>query len=273
MEHHAIIRVDERKRSITIHGPVNPKFYSSLMSLDNIHTMSLLCFRRSRRAYKAASQPAQNSADDSGYTRWIIDTAIISLYRFIGLFVLIGQVIFLWSLLDMYAFDFHDAELKSKPPAVKFTADMTDREFGAGPLNVTIAKWDAARSADNAMTCRAWVLDCGARWAAGEACESEADIRSLCPPWDFERHLQGRNGTEPILYPGYDGTATRGGEPDMGSMTRAVILEWVTGMDPASDLYGRLAYRYALSVGNAYAAELLAILVWSRLNPQHAILP
>ena len=236
------------------------------MSLDNIHTMSLLCFRRSRRAYIAENRTSDDDADEEEEynTRWAVDTFMLSVYRFVGLFVLFGQVVFIWSLLDMFAFEFNDGDLKNKPPAVKFTAAMTDREFGTGPLNATIAKWDAARSADNVNKCRAWVLDCGERWAAGGACDREADIRRACPPWDFERHLQGRNGTGRILYPGQDGSATLGGEEHLGSMTRAVILEWVTGMEPTSDLYGRLAFRYALAIGSSYAAELFSILVWSR---------
>ncbi len=35
-------------------------------------------------------------------------------------------------------------------------------------------------------------------------------------------------------------------------------------MNPTSSLYSTLAYRYGLSLGNSYAAEIFAIVVWSR---------
>jgi hypothetical protein len=35
-------------------------------------------------------------------------------------------------------------------------------------------------------------------------------------------------------------------------------------MNPTSSLYSTLAYRYGLSIGNSYAAEIFAIVVWSR---------
>jgi hypothetical protein len=35
-------------------------------------------------------------------------------------------------------------------------------------------------------------------------------------------------------------------------------------MNPTSTLYNTLAYRYGLSVGNSYYAEIFAIVVWSR---------
>jgi hypothetical protein len=41
-------------------------------------------------------------------------------------------------------------------------------------------------------------------------------------------------------------------------------------MDPTSSLYSTLAYRYGLSIGNSYAAEIFAIVVWSRFVSGHA---
>jgi hypothetical protein len=35
-------------------------------------------------------------------------------------------------------------------------------------------------------------------------------------------------------------------------------------MDPKTPLFTTLAYRYALAAGESYAAELFAIIVWSR---------
>ena len=35
-------------------------------------------------------------------------------------------------------------------------------------------------------------------------------------------------------------------------------------MNPTSSLYSALAYRYGLSIGNSYSAEIFAIIVWSR---------
>jgi hypothetical protein len=35
-------------------------------------------------------------------------------------------------------------------------------------------------------------------------------------------------------------------------------------MNPTSSLYSTLAYRYGLSIGNSYAAEVFAIVAWSR---------
>ena len=89
-----------------------------------------------------------------------------------------------------------------------------------------IAAWDAARSASNVRQCRDWVLECGARWAAGETCERESDIAFSCYPWDYEKFLQGRNGTRAVCYRS-DGAAVPGGRPYYGSITRGVIQDWV----------------------------------------------
>jgi hypothetical protein len=43
-------------------------------------------------------------------------------------------------------------------------------------------------------------------------------------------------------------------------------------MNPTSSLYSTLAYRYGLSIGNSYAAEIFAIVVWSRRVPVHRTL-
>ncbi len=191
----------------------------SLLSLDNIHSISILCWRRGRKAYLASSTKKMKNDEDEDDTGWhITETVLFILYRFIGYFVLIAQFTFLWSLLDMYASDFADSDSKRKPFPIKYTAGMTDRDFGTGPLNATIAAWDAARSASNARQCQDWVLECGARWAAGEGCDREADIRSNCPPWDYEKHLQGRNGSQPICYRS-EGVAAQGGSPYYGSMS------------------------------------------------------
>ena len=199
------------------------------MSLDNIHSISILCWRRGRNAYMKTSRFDKSVDEDEIKKGWhITETVLFILYRFVGFFVLIAQFTFLWSLLDMYASDFADSEVKRKPFPVKYTPGMTDRDFGTGLLNTTIAAWDAARSASNTRQCQAWILECGERWAAGSSCSREADIRSNCPPWDYEKHLQGRNGSEPICYRS-DGAAAHGGSPYYGSMTKSVILEWALG--------------------------------------------
>ena len=59
-------------------------------------------------------------------------------------------------------------------------------------------------------------------------CEREADISTNCPPWDYEKHLQGRNGSRPICYRS-EGAAVLGGSPHYGSMTKGVLQEWAFG--------------------------------------------
>jgi hypothetical protein len=209
--------------------PKNPKSHMSSVSLDNIHSISILCWRRSRSAYIATSSSDKDSDEGKNNTGWhITETVLFTLYRIIGYFVLIAQFMFLWSLLDMYAVDFAETERKRKSFPVKYTASMTDRDFGTGPLNTTIAAWDVARSASNVRQCQAWVLECGAQWALGGGCTREADISSNCPPWDDEKHLQGRNGSQPICYR-CDGVAEHGGSPYYGSMSKIVIMDWALG--------------------------------------------
>ena len=211
----------------------DPKAHMSLLSLDNIHTVSLLCWRRSRQAY-FSSLPENDDIDDDGAIH-LTDSVIILLYRFVGYFVLVAQFTFLWALLDLYASDFNDAQLKNKLPSVLYTAGMTSAAFGSGPLNVTISKWDAARALSNVQQCEAWILECGALWTAGQSCSYEANISYTCYPWDYERFLQGRNGSQPMCYPS-DGAASLGGQPYYGSMTRGVILDWVFGLDPSNSI-------------------------------------
>jgi hypothetical protein len=221
----------EEKNIQKVKKPKDPKAHLSLLSLDNVHTVSILCWRRGRKAYLATSETIahDDDDDDDDADGWhITETVLFILYRVVGYFVLVAQFTFLWSLLDLYASDFADADRKRKSSPVKYTTGMTDIDFGPGLLNVTIAAWDAARSASNVRQCQDWVLECGARWNAGEACKREADISSNCPPWDYEKYLQGRNGTQPICYRA-EGTAVLGGKPYYGSMTKGVILEWVLG--------------------------------------------
>jgi hypothetical protein len=227
---HAFTPPKEEKKPQKEKKPKDPKAHMSLLSLDNIHTVSILCWRRGRKAYLATSgAPEQYEDEDEDDGNWhITETVLFSLYRFVGYFVLVAQFTFLWSLLDLYASDFADSDSKRKSFPIKYTASMTDRDFGTGPLNATIAAWDAARPAANVRQCQEWVLECGTRWAAREACKREADISSNCPPWDYEKYLKGRNGTEPICYRS-DGAAVHGGSPYYGSMTKGVILEWVFG--------------------------------------------
>jgi hypothetical protein len=226
----AVILATEKKKTPKDKKPKDPKAHLSLLSLDNIHTVSILCWRRGRKAYLATSDAVEHDEEDEDDNWHITETVLFVLYRFVGYFVLVAQFTFLWSLLDLYASDFADSDNKRKPFPVKYTAGMTDRDFGTNPLNVTIAAWDAARSASNLKQCQTWVLECGARWAAGEGCEREADIKSNCPPWDYEKFLQGRNGSEPICYRS-DGVAVHGGSPYYGSITKGVILEWVLGCE------------------------------------------
>jgi hypothetical protein len=223
---------NDASKTLKEEKPTDPKAHLSLLSLDNIHTVSILCWRRGRKAYMTTSngpKPATHRDNGDDFNGWhITDTVLFVLYRFVGYFVLVAQFTFLWALLDMYCSDFIDSDSKGKPFSVKYTASMTDRDFGQVPLNVTIAAWDTARSASNVRQCREWVLECGALWAAGIRCTLETDIRSNCPPWDYEKYLQGRNGSHPICYRS-DGIAVDGGSPYYGSMTKGVILEWVLG--------------------------------------------
>jgi hypothetical protein len=214
----------------------DPKAHLSLLSLDNIHTASILCWRRGRKAYLATSEAKVHGEDDDTDDNWhITESVLFILYRFVGYFVLIAQFTFLWSLLDLYASDFLDSDSKRKPFPIKYTASMTERDFGLGPLNATIAAWDAARSASNVRQCQAWILECGSRWNSGMGCEREADISSNCPPWDYEKYLQGRNGSRPICYRS-EGAAVLGGSPNYGSMTKGVLQEWAFGfVNPIRD--------------------------------------
>ena len=208
-------------------APKDAKAHMSLISLDNIHTISILCWRRSRYAYVAALNAKKRDEGDDDDHQWhLTESMLFILYRAVGFFVLFAQVTFLWSLLDLHASDFYDKDIKKGGFSIKYTAAMTDREFGSGPLNATIAAWDAARSASNVRQCQAWVLECGARWAAGETCQRESDISFSCFPWDYEKFLGGRNGTGAVCYRS-DGAAVLGGRPYYGSMTRGVIQDWV----------------------------------------------
>ncbi len=205
----------------------DPKAHMSLMSLDNIHTISVLCWRRSRHAYVAALNAKKKDDGDDDDRQWHFkESALFMLYRAVGFFVLFAQFTFLWSLLDLNASDFKDKDLKRSGFPIKYTSGMVDRDFGSGPLNVSIAAWDAARSASNVRQCQTWVLECGARWDAGKTCERESDISFSCYPWDYEKFLQGRNGTRPMCYRS-SGAAVPGGLPYYGSMTRGVIQDWV----------------------------------------------
>jgi hypothetical protein len=205
----------------------DPTTYLSLQSFDSIHTASILCWRRGRYAYIADLNIAPDNDDDDNEWR-TTESIIFILYRLVGCFVLVSQFTFLWSLLDMYAFEFTETDSREKAFPIKYTASMADNDFGPGPLNATIAAWDASRPAANARQCEDWILECGARWASGQACAREADISSSCPPWDYETFLQGRNGSRPICYRS-EGAAVLGGRPYYGSMTKGVILEWVFG--------------------------------------------
>jgi hypothetical protein len=236
----------------------DPNAHLSLQSLDNIHTVSILCWRRGRKAYLATSgakETADESDDDEDDDWHITETVLFILYRAVGYFVLVAQFTFLWSLLDLYAADFADSESKRKPVPIKYTAGMTDLDFGPGSINVTIATWEAARPASNVRQCREWILECGARWALGEGCELEADIKSNCPPWDYEKHLQGRNGSQPICYRA-DGVAVLGGRPYYGSMTKGVLLEWAFGcVGPSGEM--RVSAFSLRRVAPRFSCELL----------------
>jgi hypothetical protein len=210
----------------------DPKAHMSLMSLDNIHSVSILCWRRSRHAYVAALNAKKKDDGDDDDRQWQFkESALFMLYRAVGFFVLFSQVTFLWSLLDLNASDFNDKDLKRGGFPIKYTSGMVDRDFGSGPLNVSIAAWDAARSASNVRQCQTWVLECGARWDAGKTCERESDISFSCYPWDYEKFLQGRNGTRPMCYRS-SGATVPGGLPYYGSMTRGVIQDWVFRFGP-----------------------------------------
>jgi hypothetical protein len=187
--------------------PANPKAHYSLLGLDNIHTLSILSWRRGRSAFVAMFDPVKESNrnekdnededddDDDDYDEhgWhITETVVLGVYRAIGFFVLISQITFLWSLLDQFASDFRDTDMKRKPFPLKYTPAMTDVDFGTKPLNLTIADWDAARTAANVKQCKDLVLQCGALWAAKEACPQEGDIAFYCYPWDYEKYLNVR---------------------------------------------------------------------------------
>jgi hypothetical protein len=124
--------------------------------------------------------------------------------------------------------------------------------------------WDAARSSSNAKECKSWVLACGALWDAALACPYEANIQYTCPPWDYETHLHGKNGTHLIAYiPMNGGHIVRGGQPYYGSITLEVLLNWSFTMDKTSPLYSKLSHRYHVAVGYSSMAELLCVYSFS----------
>jgi hypothetical protein len=60
-----------------------------------------------------------------------------------------------------------------------------------------------------------------------------------------------------------------GGDKQATRVSKKIVDSSLIGlsyysMNPTSSLYSTLAYRYGLSIGNSYAAEIFAIVVWSR---------
>ena len=214
--------------------PANPKAHVSLLGLDNIHTLSILSWRRGQHTLVAMFDPKKDEYDDDEEHGWhLTENIVCTAYRLVGFFVLISQITFLWSLLDQYASDAHDSDLKKKPFPTQYAPAMTDKVFGTAPLNVTIATWDAARPASNVKQCKEWVLQCGAKWNSNQTCPLEQSIAFNCYPWDYEKYLQGRNGSSQICYRSNDGVATLGGAPYYGSMSKGVMLEWVLRCAPS----------------------------------------
>lgn len=214
-ESNASDRKQPKKKSASVSEkpkkPVNPKAHMSLIGLDNIHTLSIISWRRGRRAFTVMFDPEKDNAnkdqdddDDDEVHGWhFTETCMFALYRIIGFFVLISQITFLWSLLDQFAIDFRDAEVKRKPFPVKYTPAMTDRDFGTKPLNLTIADWDAARPAANVKLCRTLVLQCGAAWASNQSCAQQNDIAFNCYPWDYEKYLQASSSADTCAMTAY----------------------------------------------------------------------
>lgn len=224
----------------------------SAAALDNIHSAAIVSCRR-RLEYKK---------DDGSYEKVsVLEKCLITVYRFIGFIILILQVIFLWSLLDSFSYDYLVNFQKQTPLSPKLTLSMTGREFGSIPLNMTILAWNDKRSSSNVKLCKQWVLNCGQSWLQGIPCLDENSIKLYCPPWDYETYLLGINGTTPILYPTIDGgKMSIGGQPYWGSITKSVLIQWSFGMDVQQDLYSKLSHRYAVSLGYAYGAEMLCVI-------------